>query len=160
MREPMATSGPAVSTWELLRGLGFANDPTLASDVLPGLSFDFGNFRLRAISGTNRHFVNVVLLSGGMVTERSICEVECEIPPEVESVEQGMAWIAWCLDDAAGGRFEPLAAPQWLKEGRQYLHLLPRKRRMAAYAARPQCVVQRAGSRGTQGAGRAVDDRR
>jgi hypothetical protein len=77
------------------------------------------------------------------VTERSICEVECEMPSEVESVDQGMAWIAWCLDDAAGGRFEPLAAPRWLEEGRQHLHLLPWNRRMAAYAARPLCVVHR-----------------
>jgi hypothetical protein len=85
----------------------------------------------------------VVLLTGAIVTERSICEVECELPPEVESAEQGIAWVAWCLDNAAGGRFEPAAAPAWLAEGRQHLHLLPWERESAAYAARPHCVVQR-----------------
>jgi hypothetical protein len=79
-----------------------------------------------------------------MVTERSIREVECEMPPEVESIEQGKAWVAWCLDNNVGGRkFEPVAAPAWLAEGRQHLHLLPWERRSAAYAARPHCDVQR-----------------
>ena len=144
MSEPIGMSGPAVSTWDLLRALGFAEDPTLISDVLPGLSFDFGNFKLWAISGTNRHFVRVILLSGVMVTERSIREVECEMPPEVESAEQGKAWVAWCLDNnASRRRFEPVVAPAWLAEGRLHFHLLPWKRRMAAYAARPHCVVKR-----------------
>jgi hypothetical protein len=71
-------------------------------------------------------------------------EVECEMAPEVESAEQRKAWVAWCLDDnASRRRFEPVVAPAWLAEGRQHLDLLPWKRRMAAYYARPHCFVQR-----------------
>jgi hypothetical protein len=144
MSEPTGTSGPAVSTWDLLRSLGFAVNPTLVSDVVPGLSFDFGNFKLDAICGANRHFVRLILLSGVMVTERSIREVECEMPPEVESAEQGMAWVAWCLDNGdTRRRFEPKIAPAWLAEGRKNFHLLPWNRRMTAYNARPHCFVQR-----------------
>lgn len=137
-------SGSDVPTWDLLRSLGFAVNPTLVSDVVPGLSFDFGNFKLDAICGANRHFVRVILLSGVMVTERSMREVECEMPPEVESAEQGMAWVAWCLDNGdTGRRFEPKIAPAWLAEGRKHFHLLPWNREMAAYYARPHCFVQR-----------------
>jgi hypothetical protein len=143
-RETAAEVGPAVSTWELLRSLGFAVNPNLVSDVVPGLSFDFGNFKLDAICGANRNFVRVILLSGVMVTERSLREVECEMPPEVESAEQGMAWVAWCLDNGdTRRRFEPKIAPAWLAEGRRHFYLLPWKRTMAAYHARPHCSVER-----------------
>jgi hypothetical protein len=140
MSEPRGTTGPTIPTWNLLRALGFVEDPALISDVLPGLSFDFGNFKLDAICGANRNFVRVILLSGVMVTDRSIREVECELPPELESAEQGKAWVAWCLDNGdTGRRFEPKIAPAWLAEGRQHFDLLPWKRRMAAYYARPHC---------------------
>lgn len=144
MSEPIGISRPAVSTWDLLRALGFTEDPTLCSDLLPGLSFNFGNFKLSAICGGNRHFVRVILLTGVMLTDESICEVECEIPLEVKSPEQGMAWLAWCLDNHADGRkFEPATAPTWLAKGRLHRHLLPCERSLAAYEARPYCAVKR-----------------
>jgi len=51
----LMASEPSVSTWDLLKNLGFYKDDTLA---VPGLSFDFGKFKLSAICGANRHFVN------------------------------------------------------------------------------------------------------
>jgi len=143
MTDSTGISSPNVSTWDLLCTLGFSEDRTLVSDVLPGLIFDFVNFKLSAISGANRRLTRVILLTGLIATQRRMCEVECELPMEVESAEQGKAWVTWCLDDAAGGRFKPLTAPPWLAEGSQYFHLLPWKRRMAAYEARPHCAVDR-----------------
>jgi hypothetical protein len=144
MNNPTSPSGNPVSTWDVLRGLGFVEDPAVSSSPGPGLSFDFGNFKLSAVLGLNRGFVPVVVLLGVMVTQRSIREVECELPPEVESIEQVKAWVAWCLDNNAGGRrFEPAVATPWLTEGRLHLDLLPWNREIAAYAARPHCDVRR-----------------
>jgi hypothetical protein len=100
MKSPTDMSGSPVSTWDMLRSLGFVEDQAILPGSRPALSFDFGNFKLCAASHLNRHFVPVVLLLGVMVTARSLCEVECELPPEVESIEQGKAWVTWCLDDA------------------------------------------------------------
>lgn len=152
MNQSVGTTGRPVATWDLLRTLGFTEGDTVISDLRPSLSFDFGKFKLSASSCTSPRFVPVVLLTGAMVTADSFGEVQCELPPEVESVEQGMAWLAWCLDAAAGGRFAPRAAPAWLREGRLRLHLLPWNRESAAYDenvacdaydARPRCAVRR-----------------
>jgi len=139
-------SGSPVSTWELLRDLGFAEDQRVFSDLLPGLSFDFGNFKLSASAVTNLLGAQIVLLSGAMFTERTARQVECQLPRQVESLEQGVAWVVWCLDDAAWGTFEPRIAPPWLAEGRRHRHLLPWERAreaFAAYAVRPRCEVER-----------------
>jgi hypothetical protein len=70
--------------------------------------------------------------------------VGCELPPNVESIEQGKAWVAWCLDSHAGQRgFRPPVTPAWLAEGRVHCHLLPWERERAAYAGRPRCSVRR-----------------
>jgi len=144
MNNPTDMSGNPVSTWNVLRGLGFVEDQAALSGSGSCLIFDFGNFKLSAAFVTNLHFRPVVLLFGVMVTERSIREVECELPPEVESIKQGMAWVAWCLDNNADGRrFEPNVVPAWLAEGRLHRHLLPWERERAAYEARPRCDVRR-----------------
>ncbi|MEW5979773.1 MAG: hypothetical protein AB1898_28590 [Acidobacteriota bacterium] len=117
MNEPVPiSSAPPVSTWELLRNLGFTEDRTVFSDLRPGLSFDFGNFKLSASAVTNLRAARIVLLSGVLVTARTITQVGDELPMEVESVEQGKAYLASCLDNAAGGTFEPQIAPPWLEE--------------------------------------------
>ncbi|WP_221066165.1 hypothetical protein [Methylomagnum ishizawai] len=77
------------------------------------------------------------------------------MPIEVESWEQGAAWVAWCLDDhSPKGIFEPASPIPWLVEGRQNFHLLPWERKRAEYAeqqarfaARPRCTVERAWAR-------------
>lgn len=137
----------AASTWELLIALGFRQDDTVISDPPPGLSLDFGNVKLSASRGVNRFLAPVVLLTGVLATKRSIAEVLSEIPLDVESVEQGLAWVVWSLDNAAGGTFEPASAPAWVAEGRRHRHLLPWERGRAAYAARPHCHVRRDSAR-------------
>jgi len=142
--DPAVESRPSpVSTWDLLLALGFTEDQTVMSDPQPGLSFDFGNFKLSASRLVNMRFVPVVLLGGVLVTKQSIGLMENELPLEVESFEQGVAYVAWCLDNAAGGTFEAASAPAWLTEGRRHRHLLPWERQAAAYEARPRCSVRR-----------------
>jgi len=141
----------SVSTWDLLKTIGFGEDHSVISDPPGGLSIDFGNFKMSASFVLNRWFREAVLLSGIMSTSRTIAEVECEMPREVESWEQGVAWVTWCLDNHAnGGIFKPALPIAWLTEGRQNRHLLPWERERAAwereraaYAARPHCQVQR-----------------
>src|SRR2546421_376842 len=133
MSQPANVSGISpVLTWELLKALGFVDDHTMVSDDPPGLSFDFGNLKLHANCVTNLQFVRIVLMTGVIVTARTIAEVDDELPLEFESAEQGTAWITWCLDEADGGIFEPVFSPSWLAEGRKYRHLLPWERERAA----------------------------
>jgi hypothetical protein len=135
---------PSVSTWGMLTSLGFVEDRTVISDSSPGLSFDFGNLKLLASLVTNPRFAPVVLLTGVLTTKRSIAMVECELPCQVDSVEQGTALVVLCLDNAADkGNSEPPSAPAWIAEGRHHRSLLPREQERAAYAARPHCTIQR-----------------
>jgi hypothetical protein len=57
----------------------------------------------------NRWFQPVVMLTGVMATSRTIAVVECEMPQEVESFEQGVAWVTYCLDNQTDDDiFKPL----------------------------------------------------
>jgi hypothetical protein len=132
------------ATRELLKSLGFTNDPTVISDSPGGLSLDFGDFKLTASFGSNRWLQPSVWLGGVIATPRRLTSIECEMPIEVESWEQGAAWVTWCLDKhSAGRKFDPASPIPWLAEGRQNLHLLPWERKRAAYEARPHCWVER-----------------
>jgi hypothetical protein len=127
----------------LLQSLGFTEDVTVFADQPPGISFDFGNFKLEASRLTNRWNVPTVLLGGVMASERTIALVHAELALQVESREQGLAFVAWCLDNSAGGRFQLTIEPPWLAEGRRNRHLLPWERKRANYLARPHCYVHR-----------------
>lgn len=125
--------------------LGFVPDPTVVhTDEKPGLSFDFGNFKLSACWVINRQFVPCVVFSGTLITHRTLGQVWFELHRTVESREQCAAFIACSLDKyVIHGQFEPLREVPWLAEGRNHKHLLPWERSMAAYRARPQCTVER-----------------
>ncbi|MEI8064046.1 MAG: hypothetical protein WCH84_08275 [Verrucomicrobiota bacterium] len=128
-----------ISTWDLLQEFGFMPDASVGfSDVMPGLSFDFGNFKLKASCVMNLHFVEVVMFTGYVTTPRTMTELLFELPRQVESREQCAAWIAWNLKGDV-----PKHEPDWLKEGRLHFNLLPWERRRAAYEARPHCSVSR-----------------
>jgi len=97
-----------------------------ADDENSRLSFDFGNFQLTAICAMNRHFAQIILLGGVMVKPRAVALVDFEMPREVSSKEQCVAWITWNLDQAAGReRFVPRNPVEWIELGRQNKHLLP-----------------------------------
>jgi hypothetical protein len=62
-----------------------------------------------------------------------------ELALTVDSIEQGLAFMAFVVDRYA----IPTIEPAWLAEGRRHRHLLPWERKRAAYEARPHCYVQR-----------------
>ena len=96
------------------------------SDVMPGLSFDFGNFKLSASCVFSSKFREVVMFTGWLTTSRTIAEVRFEMPRAVKSRAQCAAWIVWNLDASADKNFfQPLCEVLWLSEGRQNKNLLP-----------------------------------
>lgn len=134
---------PSLQTWDILKELGFARDDSVISDISPGLSFDFGNFRLTASCVTNLQFVKVVLFGGVLASRRTIAEVHFEMPREVASREQCAAWIVWGLEQGLGQTFQPARHVDWLETGRSSRLQLPWLMELAARAARPQCSVER-----------------
>jgi hypothetical protein len=132
--EPRVMSeSPPVSTWELLRTLGFAEKGRK-------LHFKVDNLELEASQVWNEWLAPVVFLHGLYRGPRATGMIADDLPPEVESREQGLAYLAYYLD---GSLPHPIAEPAWLKEGRSYQYLLPWNRRLAGFNARPQCSVQR-----------------
>ena len=75
------------------------------SDEMPGLSFDFGNFKLYAVCVMNLKFREVVMFTGVLTTRRTIAEVIFELPRMLASRELCGAWITWNLDNYV---FQPL----------------------------------------------------
>lgn len=134
----------SISTWDLLRDFGFQPDAEVISGPMPGLAIDFGNFKLSASRGMNLRFIEVVSFSGVLATPRTIAQIEFEMPLHVTSREQCAAWIVWHLDEAAPASvFTPTRVTDWVAEGRSHKKLLPWVSDLAAYRARPQCMVNR-----------------
>jgi hypothetical protein len=130
-----------IPTWDLLPSLGFQPDFTVVySDILPGLSLDFGNFKLAASCVLNLRCVEVVLFSGILATRDTLAEIEFELPRQVKSREQCAAWIVWHLDQHT---FRPARHVGWIEEGRQNRRLLPWVMSIAEYEACPRCTVRR-----------------
>ena len=133
-----------IATWDLLQDFGFKPDGKVISDVIPGLSLDFGGFKLSASCVTNERLVEVVMFGGVLATKNSVAMVNFEMPRRVTSREQCAAWIVWNLDsDAPGKIFIPAHDVAWLNEGRQNQSLLPWVAELEKYGARPMCIVQR-----------------
>ena len=134
----------SISTWNLLPELGFAPDSKVVSDIMPGLSINFGNLKLSASYLMSMQFAKIVLLSGVLKTPDSIAEIHIEMPRQVSSREQCYAWIVWHLDEhSKRGVFKPINEYGWIAEGRKNKHLLPWVADMMAYEASPICEVRR-----------------
>jgi hypothetical protein len=114
---PCEPKPESVPIERVLRTLGFREDPTVLSDGMPGLSYDFGTFRLEASQGVNRWLRPVAILGGLMATNRTSVLIHFQVPLEVESFEQGVALITYTLDSHSGGRFEPPFEVPWLRRG-------------------------------------------
>ncbi len=123
-----------VSTWNVLRAIGFTEIDGCR------LCFDFGNFQLEAVQGITLLAVPVVQISGVLSSDRIIAMVSHDLPSELESYEQGLAFLTYYLRRHVRHLSR---VPDWLHEGTHYQHLLPWERERAAYRARPHCLVQR-----------------
>jgi hypothetical protein len=126
-------------TRTLIESLGFKVNPGAITDEPPAYFYDFGNLRLEASRLMSRYFQPVFLFMGTLNTGRSIGLVQFEMPLEVESAEQGTAWIAHGI----GEHFHPLRPTPWLSNGHLWKSTLPWVRRDMAYKGRPRCTVQR-----------------
>lgn len=133
----------SISTDDFLVSVGFVRKLGSFSSSSGGLAYDFGNFELEVAYGVNRWFRQVALLHGVIITPRTIAQVECEMPLMLESHEQGLGFLAWCLDNSSPGSFKPAKYVPWLEEARKCTHLLPWEQDAAVYAARPRCWIQR-----------------
>jgi hypothetical protein len=134
-----------IPTWNLLPSLGFQPDSTVVySDIRPGLSLDFGNFKLSAVAVVSPYSGEIILFSGVLATCETLADVHFELPRRIESLKQCAAWIVWNLDQYGDQRiFRPTRNVGWLEEGRQNRRLLPWVMSQAEYEARPRCTVQR-----------------
>lgn len=138
-------NGATIPTWNLLPSLGFEPDDSIIfTDIHPGLSLDFGNFKLSAVAVTSPYSGEVISLSGILRTPDRLAEVHFEMPRQIESLKQCAAWIVWSLDQQWEGQiFRPARALGWIDEGRRNRRLLPWVMSQAEFDARPQCIVDR-----------------
>jgi hypothetical protein len=126
-----------IATTDLLVRLGFAATDDAMSDT--GICYvrDFGNLQLRAIEcmtlGGNR-----VMLSGTLVTPRSLAQINFELPARLASFELGVALMTHYLRDGA----DLAVPPDWIADGVLWGDLLPWRADRLAYAGRPQCFVE------------------
>ena len=133
------TERDIVKTHSLFGTLGFQENWEANTDQRPAYSYDFGNLHLTAGQGVNRYFVPVFLFGGVVGDARSIKLVEFEMPLEIESFEQGVAWISHGI----GTDFHPRIPTPWLADGQKWKDHLPWVRDMKAYERRPQCSVEK-----------------
>jgi hypothetical protein len=127
-----------METIEALKQLGFVQ--TANSEML---TYHFGNFTLSAIQTINRHFVEIILVSGVFSNHRMISEVRIEMPLQIESNAQAAAFIAWGINEQIGRNFTPQNLTQWLEEGKNNFDLLPWTKEQKIYNERPKCLVKR-----------------
>lgn len=135
----------SVDTWSAIQALGFEPDASVISEGESGLSCDLGRIRLSAGRMVNLYCREIVQFSAVYQTPRTIGSVDFEMPMQVESLEQCAAWIAWHLNEQLPQQEKLLSTSKasFLLIGLQHHDTLPWMRERAAYAARPQCVVER-----------------
>lgn len=127
-----------ISTRELLLNLGFEEGWDDQSGSQSSYLFDFGNMILTASEVTGSGFRPVFLLSGIYETRRSLGSISYEFPLVVQSMDHGMALLAYAL------RHYPPANPvDWLERGRALEALLPWVQQRRLYDTRPKCSVAR-----------------
>ena len=128
-----------MNTRTLLEKLGFQERWNSMTDQQPAYIYDFGNFQLDAGQFINRHFKSVFLFTGVYRDARTLALIEFEMPLEIESFEQGVAWITYGI----GTHFQPSIHTPWLTNGRIWRDHLPWRRDMGAYGRRLQCSVEK-----------------
>ena len=84
-----------MKTRALFAILGFQKDWGAITDQRPAYFYDFGNLRLTAAEVMSDQFKPCFHLGGVIQDARSITMIDFEMPLEVESFEQGVAWISY-----------------------------------------------------------------
>jgi hypothetical protein len=128
-----------VKTRAIFGILKFEEDWEAITDQRPAYYYDFGNLRLSAAELMSLQLTPHLQFGGVWRGTNSLSIIDFRMPLEVESLEQGVAWIAYGI----GEQFYPLRPTSWLEEGRQWQDRLPWVRRMEDYKARPTCSVEK-----------------
>lgn len=102
-----------------------------------GLQFDFGNCKLKVIKGLNLNFQDGLNFFGYYISERRAGELEFSLPLQVESYQQGLAFISYYLRNA-----DLKNKPEWLNEGLALKEHLPWERDAKAYNENPKATIE------------------
>ena len=127
------------NTRELFKILGFKEDWDAIAEQLPGYKYVARGVEITVSQVTNEYLRPCFLVLGCVRSPRSIEGIEFEIPVQVESFEQGLAWLVY----GVGKHKDWLSPPAWMTLGRQLEEHLPWVRRQQAYKNRPVCNVDR-----------------
>lgn len=137
----------AMRTRDVLEVLEFDAHCNTLSEQRLGYVFDFGNLQLKVAEVKNEYLRPVLFFTGIGRMTNSLHEVIFEMPLEVASFEQGVAWVVYGI----GTDFKPLKAPTWWRMGLGWQDYLPwnidAAKHAAKYAARPHCRVKRSWAR-------------
>jgi hypothetical protein len=139
-----------VDVREILPALGFLEVWGVMTERQPAFAFKSGNIDITAAEVMSLFLRREFSFGGVGTTGRSIRSIQFSMPLEVESVEQGVAWLVHGI----GADFVPSEPIEWFEAGKSLKHLLPweqqREMRLAELnefnrrrQARPHCKVAR-----------------
>lgn len=109
------------------------------TDERPAFSIKWQGVEITAARMVNMQLVPIWNFGGHFRQNNRMGIIDFEMPLELESHEQAIAWMA----DSLLFRSRLQNAPDWLQEGLQWRDKLPWIRRQKAYAARERCRVVR-----------------
>ena len=119
-----------VSLLSIILKIGFQSKAT-------NFEYDFGNCKLIAIQTVNKYFTEGIQFLGYNISAERAEEFDFFIPLEVESHEQGIAFIAFNLRNA---KFTKI--PVWLKEGHNLQDELPWEKLNKAFKENPEASIE------------------
>jgi len=102
-----------------------------------GLQFCFGNCNLKAIQGINRNFQEGFNFYCYYISNRTAGELEFFLPYQVDSYEQGLAFIAYYLRNA-----DLKNKPHWVNEGLALSEHLPWEKDRKEYNENPTATIE------------------
>jgi hypothetical protein len=106
---------------DILTVLGFEENCQAMTDEQPGYVLDLGNIELTANQVVSPHAGPCFLFTGWARAARTLKEISFELPPEVDSFEQGVALIVRGI----GYECEPETPTRWFAAGKKWRDRLP-----------------------------------
>ncbi len=101
-----------------------------------GFVYDFGNCQLKATK-VYKWFSEVYQFSSIIISNRSACEIQFDLPLMVESFEQGVAFLAFNFK-----KNQLANTPEWFKQGVEWEDTLPGRKDLKAYRENPVATVE------------------